>query len=155
MSWQHKASSARLLKPTSAGNDIIAKLAAADPGNSQWQRDLSVSWEKLGDVRQGQGDLNGALEAYSRSNDIIAKLAAADPGNSQWQRDLIVSHWRLADLLEQTPDSAAEAAGHWVRALALARTLADTGRLAPPDAYFVEALEQRLAATPTAPGPPP
>ena len=31
--------------------DIIAKLAAADPGNAEWQRDLSVSWNKLGDVR--------------------------------------------------------------------------------------------------------
>ena len=45
--------------------DIIAKLAAADPGNAGWQRDLSVSWNKLGDVRAAQGDLPGALQAYT------------------------------------------------------------------------------------------
>ncbi len=38
------------------------KLAAADPGNAGWQRDLSVSLNKIGDVRQAQGDLAGALE---------------------------------------------------------------------------------------------
>ena len=53
------------------------------------------------------------------------------------------------------PDRAAEAAGHWAQALAIARTLAATGRLAPTDAYFVETLEQRLAAAPPAPDPPP
>ena len=102
-----------------------------------------------------QGDLPGALQAYTARKNIADKLAAADPGNAEWQRDLIVSHWKLADLLEQMPDRAAEAAGHWAQALAIARTLADTGRLAPTDAYFVETLEQRLAAAPTAPAPPP
>ena len=55
----------------------------------------------------------------------------------------------------RTPDRAADAAGNWAQALAIARTLAATGRLAPTDAYFVATLEQRLAAAPTAPGPPP
>ena len=53
------------------------------------------------------------------------------------------------------PDRAAEAAAHWSQALAIARTLADTGHLAPTDAYVVETLERRLAAAPTAPAPPP
>ena len=104
-------------------------------------------------MRVAQGDLPGALQAFTESKNIADKLAAADPGNAEWQRDLIVSHWKLADLLERMPDRAAEAAGHWSQALAIARNLAATGRLAPTDAYFVETLEQRLAAAPTAPGP--
>ena len=239
------------LQAFTESKNIRDKLAAADPGNAEWQRDLSVSWNRLGDVREAQGDLPGALQAYTetrtsptssppptpatpggsatsrsagtisatcawpratcrapsrpsprartsatgsppptpatpsgsatspsagtssatyagpratcrapskpspRARSIRARLAAADPGNAEWQRDLIVSHWNLADLLERMPDRAAEAAGHWSQALAIARTLADTGRLAPTDAYFVETLEQRLAAAPTAPGPPP
>ena len=121
-------------------------LMSRDPNNPRWQRDLSVSWEKLGGVRGPQGDLQGALDAYTASKEIFAKLAAADPGNAGWQRDLVVSHWKLAALLERMPERADEASAHWSQALAIARTLADTGRLAPPDAYFVETLQQRLAA---------
>ena len=76
--------------------NIRDKLAAADPGNAEWQRDLSISWNKLGDVRRAQGDLPGALQAFTDDKNIADKLAAADPGNADWQRDLIVS-WNLAD----------------------------------------------------------
>jgi tetratricopeptide (TPR) repeat protein len=135
------------LQAITEGKRIADRLAAADPGNALWQRDLSVSWNKLGDVRSDQGDLPGALQAFTAAKNIADRLAAADPGNAEWQRDLIVSHWKLADLLERTPDRSAEAAAHWAEALAIARTLADTGRLAPIDANFVETLKQRLAAT--------
>ena len=36
----------------------------ADPGNADWQRDLSVSHDKIGDVLVAQGNLPGALAAY-------------------------------------------------------------------------------------------
>ena len=42
------------LPPASSIHD---RLAAADPGNAGWQRDLSVSWDRIGDVRVAQGDL--------------------------------------------------------------------------------------------------
>ena len=106
-------------------------------------------------MRQAQGDLAGALDAFTESQTIPAKLAAADPGNAGWQRDLIVTHWYLANLLERFPDRAGEAVEHWSRALARARSLADTGRLAPPDGHFVTTLEQRLAAAKAASNPPP
>jgi hypothetical protein len=106
-----------------------------------------VSWARLGDVRRVQGDLAGALEAYTEGKGIAEKLAAADPGNAGWQRDLIVSHWRLADTQERLPGREDEAASHWAAALEIARRLADEGRLAPADGYFVEELERRLAAT--------
>jgi hypothetical protein len=59
---------------------------------------------------------------------------------------LIVSHWKLADVLEEMADQQAKAAAHWSPALEIARRLADEGRLAPADDYFVEELERRLAA---------
>ena len=58
-----------------AGKAIAERLAAADPANAEWQRDLSVSCNKLGDVREAQGDLAGALAAYHRS---------ARPSPSAW-----------------------------------------------------------------------
>ena len=122
---------------------VAEKLAAQDPSNSGWQRDLSVSFNKIGDVQSARGNLDAALKAYQDSHAIFEKLAAQDPGNADWQRDLIVSHWRLADLAEQRREEAG-ARRHWQAALAIAKELGTSGRLAPPDAYFVEAIEAKL-----------
>ena len=46
---------------------IRERLAQADPGNAGWQRDLSVSHDKIGDVQQAQGDLSAALTSYQAS----------------------------------------------------------------------------------------
>ena len=43
---------------------IADRLAKADPNNAGWQRDLSVSYSNVGDVRVAQGDLAGALENF-------------------------------------------------------------------------------------------
>jgi hypothetical protein len=54
-------------------NDSLAifdRLAKSDPGNAGWQRDLSVSFGKIGDVQKEQGDLAGALKSY---NDRLAE----------------------------------------------------------------------------------
>ncbi len=75
-----------------ASLDIRTRLAAADPTNSEWQRDLSISHNKLGDLAQAAGDSTAARTAYQASLDIRTRLAAADPTNSEWQRDLSISH---------------------------------------------------------------
>ena len=36
------------------------------PANAGWQRDLSVSYNKVGGVQEAQGNLSGALKSYSR-----------------------------------------------------------------------------------------
>jgi hypothetical protein len=40
--------------------------AKQDPGNAGWQRDLSVSYNKVGDVQRARGDLAGALKSMAR-----------------------------------------------------------------------------------------
>ena len=45
--------------PTATTSAIRERLAKADPGNTQWQRDLSVLHIKVGDVLVAQGDLPG------------------------------------------------------------------------------------------------
>jgi hypothetical protein len=47
-----------------APHDIFERLAEADPGNAGWQRDLSVSQDRIGDVQVEQGDLAAALTSY-------------------------------------------------------------------------------------------
>ena len=68
------------------------RLAKADPGNAGWQRDLSVSYDKIGDVLVAQGNLPEALKSFRDSLAITDRLAKADPGNAGWQRDLSVSY---------------------------------------------------------------
>ena len=59
-----------------AGMTIAERLAASDRDNAGWQRDLSVSHDRIGDVLQRQGDLNGALAAYRAGMTIRERLAA-------------------------------------------------------------------------------
>jgi tetratricopeptide (TPR) repeat protein len=80
--------------------------AAADPANTRWQRDLSVSREKLGDVAVAAGDLSTARTHYQAGLDIAERLAAADPANTEWQRDLSVSHNKLGELTVAAGDLA-------------------------------------------------
>jgi len=77
----------------------MERLAVSDAVNSDWQRDLSVSYNKLGNVQVAQSKLAGALKSYSDSHAIADRLAKSDPGNAGWQRDLSVSNERLGDIL--------------------------------------------------------
>ena len=79
-----------------ASHAIAERLAKADPGNAGWERDLSVSQEKIGDMRLAQGDLAAALTSYQASHAIRVRLAKTDPGNAGWERDLAISYGRLA-----------------------------------------------------------
>ena len=81
------------------GLAIREALAARDPANTEWQRDLSVSQNKIGDVLVAQGDGPGALAAYRTGLAIREALAGRDPANTEWQRDLSVSHERIGNVL--------------------------------------------------------
>jgi hypothetical protein len=63
------------LKSFRDGHAIADRLAKADPGNTEWQRDLSVSYEKTGDVLVAQGNLPEALKSFRDSLAIRDRLA--------------------------------------------------------------------------------
>jgi tetratricopeptide (TPR) repeat protein len=98
-------------------------LADADPSNAGWQRDLSVSQDKIGDVLENQGDLAGALAAYCASQAVRKRLAEADPSNAVWQRDLSVSLDSIGDVLREQGDLAG-ASTAYRESLVLSRHLA-------------------------------
>ena len=80
-------------------HELAEALAARDPANTEWQRDLSVSHDRIGNVLVAQGDGPGALATYRKGFIIGEALAARDPANTQWQSDLSVSHDRIGDVL--------------------------------------------------------
>jgi tetratricopeptide (TPR) repeat protein len=73
-------------------------LAAQDPSNAGWQRDLAVAHARVGDVLQAQGKLEEAQAAFGEYLAISRRLAAQDPSNAGWQRDLAVAYLRIARL---------------------------------------------------------
>jgi tetratricopeptide (TPR) repeat protein len=81
------------------GKAIAERLARSDPGNAGWQRDLSVSFDRVADVLVAQGNLPEALKSYRDSLAIRDRLAQSDPGNALWQRDLSVSFNKVGDVL--------------------------------------------------------
>ncbi len=86
-------------KLAKSAQQVLAQLTISDPDNAGWQRDLSVSWLKIGDVLEAQGNLSEALKAYRDGNAIAERLTRSDPGHAGWQRDLSVSWIRIGDIL--------------------------------------------------------
>ena len=97
--------------------------AATDPTNADWQRDLSVSHTKVGNVQLAQGDASGALASYEASLAIAKRLAASDPTNAGWQRDLSVSHEKVGDV-QLAQGDASGALASYEASLAIAKRLA-------------------------------
>jgi tetratricopeptide (TPR) repeat protein len=78
---------------------IAEALAASEPANTEWQRALSVSFNKIGDALVTLGDRSAALAAYRKGIGFAEALAASDRDNTEWQRDLSLSHKRIGDEL--------------------------------------------------------
>jgi hypothetical protein len=68
---------------------IRERLASSDPGNAGWQRDLSVSYGKLGKALKLVGDKTKAHDAVRQARSIMERLTKMSPFNAIWKRDLI------------------------------------------------------------------
>ena len=93
-------------------SEVLQQLFREDPQNAVWQRELSVSHERFGDVFREQGDLTAALAAYRACLEIRECLAAADPENAGRQHDLSVSHERIGNVLSDYADLTGALAAH-------------------------------------------
>ena len=83
---------------------IQQTLAEQDKTNSGWQRDLSVSYNKVGDVLVAQGKLQEALDAYQQKLTIDKKLASQDPTNAVWQNSAAWCRYCVAKVLIRIKD---------------------------------------------------
>jgi serine/threonine-protein kinase len=113
-------------KQYQAAHDLASRLAEADPGSAIDQRDLSVSYTRLGDVYLELGDSKAALEAYQKALEGFQRLALSDPASAGAQRDLSVSHTRLGDVYLELGDGRA-ALDAYRKALEGRQRLAEAG----------------------------
>jgi tetratricopeptide (TPR) repeat protein len=109
---------------------IMAALTAANPGNLEWQYQLSLSHNRLGDVLALAARYQEALEEYSKSLVIRQKLVTADAGNARWQEALATAHAKIGDMLREL-GKRVEALDAYDRSLAIRTRLAE---LDPADA---------------------
>ena len=106
------------------GLTIMRDLVQRYPDNSRWQRELSVSLNKVGDVRLREDNTDGAIAAYSEALTIVGHLTERDPENLVWQRDVALSLSKVGDVRLRTGD--AEGAGaNYEQALAKFRSVSE------------------------------
>jgi tetratricopeptide (TPR) repeat protein len=80
------------------GLAVMDELAKSNPGDVGWQRDLAVSFERIGTTQMMQNDPPGALASFRDGLAIVEKLAGSDPGNADAQRDLALFFIELGDV---------------------------------------------------------
>ena len=78
--------------------EISRKLAANNPSNKNWQRDLFVSYNKIGSAQRAQGELAAARESFRMGMAVSANLARDDPSNDQCQVDLSHSYLQIGSV---------------------------------------------------------
>ena len=105
-----------------AQREVLA-LLEREPTQPWLRRDLSVTFDRIGDTLASQGELDGALENYRRALEIVAALAAREPDNVVWMRDLSVSHDRIGDTLDRKGERE-EALQSYLQGLQFAQALA-------------------------------
>jgi len=78
---------------------IMLGLLSEDARNEQWQRELSLSHNRIGDALSRAGRHDEALQAFRLAFDIRKTVAERTPGNAEYQRDLALSYERIGDEL--------------------------------------------------------
>lgn len=95
------------------GQEAMEYFAAVPPealtGAERLRR--SQALHQIGRIRQAQGNLPSAIEAYRESVQVASDLAATDPANTDWQLGLSEAHFYLADALRRQGDLAGALAG--------------------------------------------
>jgi tetratricopeptide (TPR) repeat protein len=104
---------------------IGAELLAASPDVIEYQFQLSVSYERVGDVRVAQGDLAGALKSYRDSLAIRERLVKTIFGDATWQSDLAGSYAKIG-LVLMTQGDLPGALDSYRKKLAIAERLAQS-----------------------------
>ena len=104
--------------------DLLQLRANTEPDRAEYQRDLSVSHERMGDLLRALGQGEAARQHYEADLGIAQRLATGEPNRAEYQRDLSVSHNKMGDLLSALGEGEA-AHQHYEAALGIAQRLAN------------------------------
>lgn len=79
----------------------LAEKAKDKPEHWDRQHDLSVIYNKLGDIDLADSKHDDARKTYEQSLQIRKKLVSIDDRNEDWQRGLSLTYMKLADVSEK------------------------------------------------------
>jgi len=97
---------------------LYRNLVTAQPTVADYQHGLADSYDSLGIVQLGTGDLTGAAESYREAIAIFVKLVAAQPNVLDYQQHLATSYTNLGIVQYKTGDRK-EAAESYRQAIAI------------------------------------
>jgi tetratricopeptide (TPR) repeat protein len=118
-----QADTAAALNAAERYQAIMAELVAGNPGNVEWQYQLSLSHNRIGDVLDLMGRYKDALDQYNRALAIRQHLAELDPREIRWQEDLATSYSKAGDELRKL-GRRADALDAYDKALAIRQKIA-------------------------------
>jgi tetratricopeptide (TPR) repeat protein len=81
-------------------------MLAETPGNTDWQHDVSVALERLGDALLAQGDRTAALTAYGEILDLRRALSARNPNDISLRRGVSVVLQKVGEARQEEGDRA-------------------------------------------------
>jgi serine/threonine-protein kinase len=102
---------------------MATSLAARDPLNGAWQKDLGAAHFWVGIVHWERSDIEGALEEFQAYKNISEALVAREPESDEWQLELAYGHTNIGNVYEARGDLEA-AIDEYRAALAIKETLA-------------------------------
>jgi tetratricopeptide (TPR) repeat protein len=79
--------------------ETLERQARSNPDRADYQRNLSVAYERMGDLMRDAGEGEQARAYYQQSLEIRERLARKEPDRADYQRDLSVSCERMGDLM--------------------------------------------------------
>jgi len=131
-------------KAYQASLKIRQSLVKRDSDNTQWQRDVYVSYNKLGDLAMKREYWEETVQNYEAGLAIAKRLAACDLTNTVWQRDLSEFYRELADLAEKQ-NRPADARKHQEQAVDVLTGIEQRGlHLSSEDRQFLETLREKI-----------
>jgi hypothetical protein len=81
-----------------AGVAIFDRLVKSDPGNTEWQRDLSLTHASLANVYQKANQPWRVREELAAARAIIVQLMAQHPDSPEWKQDIAWLDQQIAAL---------------------------------------------------------
>ena len=123
-------------------HEIRERLAKADPGNADWQRDLAVSFERIGDVQSRREETAPAIAAFERALRIYQEMQARNPADIQSRVFSVVPLYRLGRLKGRDGRADLEAA------LAILKQLAKANRLDANRRGWIDQIQDDLGKLP-------
>lgn len=138
---------ARALEADKQALSILEKLVEDEPGNADFQRNLSVIYGRQANrlAKKGKkGNYLEVIELYRNALKNFGKLAAQDPTNADWQYQLIWHYYSAAVVMNKMgPKSKAEAREFVEKGKEIKRKLEKIG-MTPTQTNGLKPLEEQL-----------